>query len=263
MKRLIIVLTFILTGVFTFGQNLPRRAPFFGSEPLVDAYPLYNVRKGYDMIHAGWILGDDLFLLSYESTDKKVGDLYLYSRNMSNSIEPFRKVVEKPIIHFYNNENSYYTAGFRTMGLKKTKVWSKKHWSDKEFTCRDTIIEGAGISRVEYLNKWDVHLVLLHVRYGCGERKLDRYIYVIPIFFVPQNNGKYKAYAFEPVDKYPQYLYYPLNGGIEYDEERNEYNIGYGKNRTNNNEDFRLYFTYNNEMVLISNEEYYKSSTIY
>lgn len=267
MKRLVIFLSFILIAVFTFGQNLPRRAPFFGSEPIVKRYPHYRIRKGYDMWHTGWIVNDKVYVLSYDSTSKNVGDMYLYSRNNDESSSPLKKVNDEPIIKFYNKEDSYYSAGFRTMGMKRVRIASKEHWSDKEFTYRDTLKRGGGGSRVEYLKEWNTYLVLLHVSYGCGERKLDRYLFIVPIFFVPEGNGKYKAFAFEPKNFKPDW-YYVVKGmgdGIKYDENRDEYSLGFYKGYKETTEQFRLYFDFdrNDNEIIISNNEKYESSTIH
>lgn len=242
MKKLFILSLITIFAINCYGQNLPKKAPRFSEKPLVDKYPYYkfNLDSIKNLRHIGWAIANQFYLLSYESKSDNVMDLYLYSQNNNDPSDPLKKVTNKPIIRFYDNEKDYYDATFFN-------------------------IANGGGSRVVELKEWNAYLVLLHVNYGCGVKKLDRYSFIIPIFFIPQENGQYEISAFEPHNFKPDW-YYVVKGmgdGIKYDKNRDEYSLGFYKGYQETNEEFRLYFTKNNNNVLISNNNIYESSTVY
>lgn len=250
MKKLITFLSLIIITVSIFGQNLPRKAVYssIGVESLIDRFPDYRTDGESPLVHPGWVIGDYVYLLSYESGDaykrlNKKRNTFLYRQKYKDTTDYWVKATKKPVIKFYGNEDEYYEYSYFTIYKK-----------------------GAGLSsRIEYLNEWDVHLILLRVNYGCGHSKLDKYWFIVPVFFVPQGNGEYKSFAFEPINFKPDY-YYGVKGmgvGIVYDDNRNEYSIGFSKNTYDAPEEYRLYFTKNENKILISNSSKYESSTIH
>jgi hypothetical protein len=244
MKRLFTVMVLVCLTLLGFGQNQPSGGVWatINSKSLIDQYPQYRVDTTKPLFDVGFNVGDIIYMLSYESNtvDSPTRNAYLYKQNMYDNTDHWTKATETPIQTFVSVEDNRFLRYYEM-------VTSTANFN--------------GISHVEDLSEWDgVKLINLQVARDKNPDRSERYTYMILVFLVPIEHGMYEPYVFTPKNIYPDYFYF-MNQ-IEYDENRNEYSFTFSKQKEGH-EDFRLYFTYNNGRINISNDSIYESNTLY